>query len=496
MEYISSRGNFKNVKSAEAMTLGMVPKGGLFMPNEIPKVDLKEILKLEKDNYQQLAQIIIEKFLTDFKSKEIKAAVKAAYNKESFKEKDKTPLVKLNNNSYVLELWHGPTAAFKDLALQILPHLLIESAEKLKIDKEIVILVATSGDTGKAALEGFKNVEGFKIIVFYPEAGVSKIQEDQMKTTAGDNTEVAAVSGNFDDCQTAVKKLFSDQKFKDEMEKEGYLFSSANSINWGRLLPQIIYYFKAYLELVTENEIKAGKKINISVPTGNFGNIFAAYYAQQMGLPVNKFICASNDNKILTDFLNTGIYDANREFIKTISPAMDILISSNLERFLFEITDHNSDKINDWYTELKDDNKFKIDKKTLNKIQDLFVGEYASEAEVKKTINNIYQKFNYLIDPHTAVAVNALVKYRTKSGDQTPAVIASTANPYKFSQAVLESITESEIEKDEYRVIEELKKITAKKIHRGVKDLEKLEYRHHHHCNKDEIKSKIIEILA
>jgi threonine synthase len=495
MEYISTRGNYKSVSSAEAISLGMVPEGGLFVPAEIPKLDLEELLAFKDKSYQELAVWIFNKFLSDFSREEISDSVKAAYQEASFPQPEKTPLIKLNQNTYILELWHGPTAAFKDMALQILPQLLVRSVKKLDVENEIVILVATSGDTGKAALEGFKDVAGVKIIVFYPEAGVSRVQEDQMKTTGGSNTEVVSLKGNFDDCQTAVKNIFADKEFRDRMAANNYQFSSANSINWGRLLPQIVYYFKAYFEIIREKGIEPGEKINIAVPTGNFGNILAAYYAHRMGLPVNKFICASNDNKVLTDFLETGIYDIEREFKKTISPSMDILISSNLERFLFEITGHQSSKINDWYQQLKEKNKFEVDQQTKAEIQKLFSGHYSTESEAREVIKSTFDNFDYLLDPHTAVGVDSLNKYRQQSGDQKTAVVASTANPYKFSRAVLESLKEKELEKDEYRIIEDLNKLTAAEVHRGLKGLEDMESRHHHSCDKNSVKDKVAEIL-
>jgi threonine synthase len=495
MEYLSTRGNYRKVSSAEAIILGMVPEGGLFVPAEIPKFNLDQIKARKDENYQKLAGWIFKEFLTDFSEEEIEAAVEAAYNLQSFPETEKTPIVKLNHNTYILELWHGPTAAFKDMALQILPHLLAKSAKKLQIENEIVILVATSGDTGKAALEGFKDVDGVKIIVFYPEAGVSRVQEDQMKTTAGKNTEVVSLKGNFDDCQNAVKEIFADKELKQRLQENNYQFSSANSINWGRLLPQIVYYFKAYLKLLQDEEIKMGEKINFTVPTGNFGNILAGYYAYRMGLPVNKFICASNDNKVLTDFLETGIYDINRDFKKTISPSMDILISSNLERFLFEMNGHDSSKINKWYQNLKTDKKFKIDEQTFTKIKKMFSGKFSSEDEARAAIKKTYQDYNYLIDPHTAVAVDSLFKYRSDSGDQSKTVIDSTANPYKFSRAILESLKDEEIEKDEYRIIEELEAMTAAKIHRGLAGLENMEPKHHESCEQDGVKEKLEELL-
>ncbi|MFP4199524.1 MAG: threonine synthase [Halanaerobium sp.] len=495
MEYISTRGNYKKVSSAEAISLGMVPEGGLFVPEEVPELKLEDILVMQDKSYQELAVWIFKHFLSDFSEEEITASVKAAYQEESFPPAEKTPLIKLDQNTYILELWHGPTAAFKDLALQILPQLLVRSVKKLDVKKEIVILVATSGDTGKAALEGFKDVEGVKIIVFYPEAGVSRVQEDQMKTTNGSNTEVVSLKGNFDDCQTAVKNIFSDKEFREKMAANDYQFSSANSINWGRLLPQIVYYFKAYFEILKDKGIEAGEKVNITVPTGNFGNILAAYYAFKMGLPVRKFICASNDNKVLTDFLESGVYDIERDFKKTISPSMDILISSNLERFLFEITGHNSSKINNWYQNLKSENKFKVDQNTKNKIQQLFSGQYSLESEARAVIKSTYTNFRYLLDPHTAVGVDSLNKYRQQSGDQKTAVVASTANPYKFSRAVLESLKKEKLEQDEYRIIEELNSLTDTEVHRGLKGLEEMESRHHHSCDKNSVKEKVAEIL-
>lgn len=495
MEYISTRGNYNKVSAAEAIRLGMVPEGGLFVPEYVPEIELKEIISNRDMSYQEIAVWIFDKFLTDYSKDEIEKSADAAYSKDNFPVKNVTPLVKLEDNTYILELWHGPTAAFKDLALQVMPYLLVTAAEKSEIDDEIVILVATSGDTGKAALEGFKDVDGIKIIVFYPEDGVSHVQKDQMRTTGGSNTEVVSLDGNFDDCQNGVKEIFSDKDFKEKMEKNNYQFSSANSINWGRLLPQIVYYFAAYFQLLNSGALNAGDKINISVPTGNFGNILAAYYSYKMGLPVEKFICASNDNNVLTDFINTGEYDINREFKKTISPSMDILISSNLERFLFEMTGHNSDKINEWYNDLKKTGSFKVDNKTLKKIREKFVGEYSLENEAKSAVKRSYEKYNYLIDPHTAVGIDSLAKYRDKTGDYTRTVVDSTASPYKFSRAVLEALKNEKITKDEYRVIDELYQLTGFEIHRAIKDLENKKVLHKRKCRKDEVKSELEDIL-
>ncbi|SFM09649.1 threonine synthase [Halanaerobium salsuginis] len=495
MEYISTRGNYQPVNSAAAISLGMVPEGGLFVPEKIPTFSLADLIAKKNYSYQDLAKWIFTEFLTDFKQEEITESVEKAYAKSNFPQVEKAPLVQLDQHTYILELWHGPTAAFKDFALQVLPYLLVKAVQKNNIKNEIIILVATSGDTGKAALEGFKDVPGVQIVVFYPAAGVSKVQEDQMLTTGGSNTSVVAIPGNFDDCQNTVKEIFADKKFRKKLSNNNYQFSSANSINWGRLLPQIVYYFKAYFNLLNNGDLTASEKINITVPTGNFGNILAAYYAYRMGLPVNKFICASNDNKVLTDFLKTGVYDIKREFKKTISPSMDILISSNLERFLYEITEHDSQKINSWYTQLKEEKSFKVDQKTLEKIRELFVGEYSTETEVKQAIKSYYEKYDYLLDPHTAVAVDSLAKYRNQLGDDTIAIVDSTANPYKFSRAVLESITGSEIPSDEYKVIAKLKELTALKIHPGLIGLNGLAVKHYHKWQQNQVKNKLIELF-
>ncbi|MCK8828191.1 threonine synthase [Natroniella acetigena] len=494
MNYISTRANYEQVSAAEAIRLGMVPTGGLFVPEKVPTFSQEEIYRMKEDSYQNIAYKILERYLTDYTDEELKDVIRSAYNDTNFDHADIAPIIKLDDKLYILELWHGPTAAFKDMALQLMPHLLIKALAKVKLDKEILILVATSGDTGKAALEGFKDVEGVKIVVFYPQGGVSEVQERQMLTTGGNNTEVIAVEGNFDDCQSVVKDIFGDDHFKELISKNGYQFSSANSINWGRLLPQIIYYFATYAYLLRDGEIKEGDKINISVPTGNFGNILAAYYAYQMGLPVNKFICASNDNKVLTDFFKTGIYDINRDFKQTISPSMDILISSNLERFLFEMTGHDADKINSYYESLNEEGKFAIDEDTKIAINDLFVGEYATEEETQKTITQVFNKFDYTLDTHTAVGVKAYQEYQKEVGDNIVAVIDSTANPYKFSKAVLESLQDIE-EENEFKILKELEELTGLEIHRGLQGLEKMEIKHNRSCHSKEIREEIKEIL-
>ncbi len=496
MKYISTRGNYERVSAAKAIRLGMVPTGGLFVPEEIPGFTREQIIKMKDATYQEIAYQVLEKFLTDYTEGELQKVINAAYNKDNFADPEIAPVTKLSDNTYILELWHGPTAAFKDMALQLMPYLLVEAIKKGNIDREIIILVATSGDTGKAALEGFKDVNGIKIIVFYPDDGVSKIQERQMVTTGGNNTSVIAVKGNFDDCQNAVKEVFGDQDFNKLINQNGYQFSSANSINWGRLVPQIIYYFAVYAYLLRDKEIKAGEKINISVPTGNFGNILSGYYAYRMGLPVNRFICASNDNKVLTDFLNTGVYDINRDFKKTISPSMDILISSNLERFLFEMTGHEAGKIKQWYKQLQNKGKFKIDDKTRSKINEGFVGEYAVEEETMQTIKEIFTKYDYTIDPHTAVGVKAYHKYIEEVNVQIPTIIDSTANPYKFGKAVLEALQGELGSRDEFKIIEQLREVTGMDIHRALQNLDKKELRHNKNCLSNAIRIEIKDILG
>ena len=497
MKYISTRGNYEKVESMEAIKLGMVPEGGLFVPEVIPEFTPEEIESMEEKKYQEIAYMVLNKYLTDYEGDVLQKLIAKAYNQDNFPVENITPIKKLENNFYILELWHGPTAAFKDMALQLMPLLLIKAVEKSEIDKDIVILVATSGDTGTAALEGFKNIEGIKIIVFYPYEGVSRVQEAQMTSVKADNTEVVGVKGNFDDCQDAVKKVFGDKEFNRIMEKAGYQFSSANSINWGRLVPQIIYYFAAYAQLVRKNEIRSGQKINITVPTGNFGNILSGYYAYRMGLPVNKFICASNENNILTDFINTGVYNINREFQKTISPSMDILISSNLERFLFEITDHNSEKIKNWYNQLKNNGKFVIDDKYKKIIQKLFAGEYSDEAETRETIKNIFEKYDYTVDPHTAVGIKANEKYLNNNDDIFPVIIDSTASPYKFNKAVVEAIkgVGALSKGEELQLLDKLKQLSKTKIHRSLKNINKQEVEPARICYESEIAKEIKNIL-
>ena len=491
MNYISTRNNYEPVSAAAAITQGMVPAGGLFVPQSVPALAADEIAAMAGKPYQEIATWILGKYLTDYTAEEIADCVQGAYN-TNFDTAEIAPLVKLTEKEYVLELWHGPTAAFKDMALQLTPRLLVKAIEKLDLKQEIIILVATSGDTGKAALEGFKNVKGTRIIVFYPAHGVSRVQELQMVTTDGDNTYVVGVEGNFDDCQSAVKEIFADQALKEKMAQKGYQFSSANSINWGRLLPQIVYYFAAYLNLVDKQAIQYGEKVDFVVPTGNFGNILAAWYAGQMGLPVGQLVCASNRNRILTDFFATGVYDRRRDFYQTNSPSMDILISSNLERFLFAMTGSNGDKVAQWMDALKQDGIFTVDAETKANIDQFVVGGAADEAETLAMIQQCYAEHNYVLDTHTAVALK--VSREQNSGNV--AVIDSTAHPCKFVSSVLTALNGAPSQASELEQLEELAAKTGIAQHVGLLDLDKKPVRHNTVCEKDGISAAVQTILG
>lgn len=456
--FVSSRNKKEKCFAKEAIIQGLAKDGGLFTPLDIEKrkIDIKKFMNL---SYQEIAYIIFSTFFDDFSEQEMKEIIHRAYDK-NFSVKDVVNLSKIGK-SYMLELYHGPTAAFKDLALTVLPQLL-KTAYKDE-NKKVYILTATSGDTGKAALEGFKNVENTFITVFYPNKGVSLIQEKQMKTTVGKNVEVIAINGNFDDCQSLVKKCY------EQIKVEHVQLSSANSINIGRLVPQIVYYFKAYVDLVKNNEITLGEKVNFVVPTGNFGNILAGYFAKLLGCPIDKLICASNKNNILTDFIRTGIYDRNRAFHNTISPSMDILVSSNLERLLFILSDYDDEKVSKYMKELREEGRYIIDKELLEKIQQHFLAFCCDEENCKKTIKEAYEKDKRLIDPHTAIAYYASKQYEGEIKN----VILSTASPYKFSNSVLEAIN-SEKRENEFVAMCELKKITAEEIPANLRLIEAL----------------------
>ena len=456
MNYKSTRNNGISVTSAKAIAQGLSEEGGLFVPESIPALTKDEILALGKKSYPERAFDIFSKYLTDFSADEIKYCVNGAYSDRNFDSENISEISHLMPGTYILELWHGPTCAFKDMALQILPYLLTVSAKKVIDGKEIAILVATSGDTGKAALEGFKDVPGTSITVFYPEDGVSDMQKRQMTTQEGSNVNVCAVKGNFDDCQNGVKAIFTDEAVKAQLEKMGKTFSSANSINWGRLSPQIVYYISAYASLVESGDIEYGEKVNIVVPTGNFGNILAAYYAKEMGLPVNRLICASNANNVLTDFISTGIYDRNRHFYTTISPSMDILISSNLERLLWHLTGGDDKQIAEWFGKLAKDGKYEVTDDVKAKIKDIFWAGCCDDAATKDAIKQAFDEYSYLMDTHTGVAYKVYNEYKAATGDETKTIIASTANPYKFGKAVYEAVGGNTDGLDEFTIIDRL----------------------------------------
>ena len=443
MLFISTRGQVGKVSSAHAIKEGLAGDGGLFVPQSFPVLSLEQILAMHALPYEQCAAKILDYFLTDYTPAELAECASAAYSPERFGP-DPAPLRKVAERTDVLELWHGPTMAFKDIALQILPHLMTKAQEKTGTDTRIVILAATSGDTGKAALEGFADVPGTEIIVFYPEDGVSPVQKLQMVTQTGKNTKVFGIEGNFDDAQRGVKEIFSDAALEQELKESGWVFSSSNSINWGRLAPQITYYFKAYADAVAAERINAGEKAIFAVPTGNFGDILAGYYAKKMGLPVKRFICASNSNNVLTDFINTGVYDKVRKLDKTVSPSMDILVSSNLERLLFDLTDNDAAQVAEWMAQLNAEGKYRVTPEVAERVRDLFFAAWVDEAETKETIGRVYNDHEYVLDPHTAVAWRAAQKYRLLSSDDTYIVVLSTASPYKFCKTVLEGIGKAE----------------------------------------------------
>lgn len=464
MNYKSTRDNKINVTSAKAIAQGLSAEGGLFVPESIPKLTKEEIMSLCEKTYPERAFEIFKRFLTDFTDDEIRYCVNGAYSTKNFDSESISEISHLYNGTYILELWHGPTCAFKDMALQILPYLLSCSAKKVIDGKDIAILVATSGDTGKAALEGFKDVAGTSITVFYPEDGVSDMQKRQMTTQEGGNVNVCAVKGNFDDCQNGVKAIFTDEALKKQLDDMNITFSSANSINWGRLSPQIVYYISVYASLIANGDIEYGEKINIVVPTGNFGNILAAYYAKEMGVPVNKLICASNSNNVLTDFINTGVYDRNRHFYTTISPSMDILISSNLERLLYHLTDGDDKQISEWFGKLAKDGRYEVGDAVKSRINDIFYAGCCDDAATKEAIRQAFDEYSYLMDTHTGVAYKVYNDYKKATGDETKTVIASTANPYKFGKAVYEAVGGKTDGLDEFTIIEKLEEHTGTKM--------------------------------
>ncbi|MBQ1848913.1 MAG: threonine synthase [Lachnospiraceae bacterium] len=490
--YRSTRSNSAPITASQAILKGLSDDGGLFVPDHIPALD-KSLKELSEMNYQQIAYEVMKLFLTDFTEEELKNCINKAYDSK-FDTDVIAPLAEAED-AYFLELFHGPTIAFKDMALSILPHLLITSARKNQIKNEIVILTATSGDTGKAALAGFANVEGTRIIVFYPKNGVSPIQEKQMVTQKGANTLVVGIHGNFDDAQTGVKKIFSDKALAKEMNEKGFQFSSANSINVGRLVPQICYYVYSYAKLLSEGRITEGEKINVVVPTGNFGNILAAFYAKNMGLPIDKLICASNENKVLFDFFSTGVYDRNREFMLTSSPSMDILISSNLERLIYRIAGNDADKNQKLMAALSGQGKYEIDDTMKAGLQD-FYGNYASESETAAIIKKIYEDCGYVIDTHTAVAAAVYEKYKAQTGDANKTVIASTASPFKFTRSVMNAIDAKYDSMTDFELVDELSKLANVKVPNAIEEIRTAPVVHDKQCDADQMQSVVREFLG
>jgi len=490
--YKSTRSDCKPVLASEAILKGLSSDGGLFVPETIPALD-KSLKELSKMDYRQVAYEVMKLFLTDFTEEELKKCIDGAYDSK-FDTDVIAPLVEANG-AYYLELFHGSTIAFKDMALSILPHLMITAAKKNHMDKEIVILTATSGDTGKAALAGFASVEGTKIIVFYPKNGVSPIQEKQMVTQKGDNTLVVGIHGNFDDAQTGVKNIFNDRELEKELSENGYQFSSANSINIGRLVPQVVYYVYSYVQLLAEGKISDGEEINFVVPTGNFGNILAAYYAKNMGLPISKLICASNDNKVLFDFLKTGTYDRNREFVLTTSPSMDILISSNLERLIYRIAGNDNTKNAQFMNALSKEGLYTITPEMKIQLED-FYGNYASEEETAKVIKYLYESTGYIIDTHTAVAAAVYDKYKKETNDEKQAVIVSTASPFKFTRSVMNAINSDYDNLSDFALVDELCKIGNVGVPNAIEEIRNAEIVHDHVCEIDEMVTVVKKFLS
>lgn len=491
--YRSTRGNGSTVTASQAILKGLSEDGGLFVPDQIPALDIS-IEELSKMSYQEVAYQVMSRFLTDFTEEELKNCIDHAYDKK-FDTAEIAPMTRADG-AYFLELFHGATIAFKDMALSILPYLLTTAAKKNHAENDIVILTATSGDTGKAAMAGFADVPGTKIIVFYPKDGVSPIQEKQMVTQKGKNTYVVAIYGNFDDAQTGVKKIFNDAEMKAELNEAGYQFSSANSINIGRLVPQIVYYVYAYASLYRDGQIAEGEKINVVVPTGNFGNILAAFYAKNMGLPIDKLICASNDNKVLYDFFTTGSYDRNREFILTTSPSMDILISSNLERLIYRIAGNDAAENKKLMEALSAEGKYTITDEMKEKLAD-FYGNYANEAETAATIRRIYEECGYVIDTHTAVAAAVYKKYTEETGDVKKTVIASTASPYKFTRSVMEAIdSEKYASMGDFELVDQLAEISKVAVPKAIEEIRNAEVRHNTVAEVDEMPGVVKKILG
>ena len=490
--YRSTRNENETATASQAILKGLAENGGLFVPDEIPELDVP-FEELAEMDYREVAFEVMSRMFTDFTEEELRYCIESAYDSKF--DTEKIAPVKYHHGAYILELFHGKTIAFKDMALSILPYLLTTAAKKNNVDKEIVILTATSGDTGKAALAGFSDVPGTRIAVFYPKNGVSPIQEKQMVTEKGKNTFVAGITGNFDDAQTGVKKMFSDKKLAELLDKKGFQFSSANSINIGRLVPQMVYYVYSYTRLIAAGQIKAGDPINVVVPTGNFGNILAAYYASLMGLPVSKFICASNDNKVLYDFFATGTYDKNRDFILTSSPSMDILISSNLERLIYRIAGNDPEKNAELMKSLNETGKYEITDQMKKNLYS-FYGNFATQDEVAATIKTLYDEDGYIIDTHTAVAVSVYDKYKAESGDDTPTIIASTASPYKFTRSVVTAIDPKLDSMGDFELVDELYKLSAVKVPAAIDEIRTAPVLHDTVSEKEDMEKVVKKFLG
>ena len=492
--YASTRDAQERVTASQAILRGLANDGGLFVPTQIPALDVP-MEELGKMSYQETAYEVMKRFLTDFTEEELKHCINSAYDSK-FDTEEIAPLVEADG-AYYLELFHGSTIAFKDMALSILPYLLTTAAKKNHVKNEIVILTATSGDTGKAALAGFSDVPGTKIIVFYPKNGVSPIQEKQMVTQKGDNTFVVGIHGNFDQAQTGVKKMFSDAALAKEMDAAGYQFSSANSINIGRLVPQIVYYVYAYAKLYANGVIAKDEPVNVVVPTGNFGDILAGYYAKLMGLPIDRLLCASNSNNVLTDFINTGVYDRRREFFKTVSPSMDILVSSNLERLLYSVTEHDAARVADYMKRLNTEGHYEIDSDDLKQIQSQFFGAWVDELETKEAIGRIYNDYHYLMDTHTAVAWRAMEKYRFLTSDETYTVVLSTASPYKFADSVLAALDDAQPQgSNPFELLQKLHADTGAEIPPRMLALENLPVLHSEVIPADKMELAVVKNLV
>ena len=490
--YKSTRGTGEELTASQAILKGLAEDGGLFVPTSIPVLETS-LEELSQKSYQEVAYEVMSRFLTDFTEEELKACISKAYD-EKFDTREIAPLVQ-KGDAYYLELFHGATIAFKDMALSILPHLMTTAAKKNHAEKEIVILTATSGDTGKAAMAGFADVPGTRIIVFYPKNGVSPIQEKQMLTQKGANTYVVGITGNFDDAQTGVKKMFHDKALAEKLDQAGFQFSSANSINIGRLVPQVVYYVYAYASLLRQGQIQNKETINVVVPTGNFGNILAAYYAKQMGVPIGKFICASNENKVLYDFFCTGCYDRNREFMLTNSPSMDILISSNLERLIYRIAGNDAEKNRNLMENLAQKGHYEITEDMKAALGE-FYGNYASEEETAEAIKNLYEKTGYVMDTHTAVASSVYEKYRKETGDTTETVIASTASPFKFTRSVMNAIDGKFEAMGDFELVDELSRLAKRAVPKAIEEIRTAPILHNRIASVEEMPEVVLEILG